>query len=335
MGANMRSNSANGLGDIWAAVLLLTIGPSLFATSLGLEEETCPVCGHRFEVRVVLSTNYSGGHDTDFHSRSSGFNPIVFFPQVCPSCCYAGYQEDFNSTAQISDSVVAVLGGQLAPCPGADPATSPRSWPPWVRYEQIYFTYGLRGKSPRELADACLRASWCVREVRSELPLLPDSLRSPANGSEKSIRGVVTGLDMFHEILSSPGKRDQTEVVAAMRLLRKYGENEHVLTLIPLMEKFLEEDVFERFRDSLRATIELERRYQRMAVKSLLDAAEVEEDLIELPILYYMIGELKRRLGDTAAATEYLNKTLKQDFVLEWLQNLTESQLTLIETDSR
>ncbi len=122
---------------------------------------TCPVCGTSFSSQAIGSTNRVS-QDTDFRPRSIGLDPLPHYVHVCPQCCFAAYQGDFEDTP---DAVrQAVLTGRLqsdhllrGEARGALKGSSK-----YLLAARCYQHHP--GADDLQLADLFLSASWCSRD---------------------------------------------------------------------------------------------------------------------------------------------------------------------------
>lgn len=335
-------NQVKLLSLVVACVLCFCL--PLSATSIVKAKLRCPVCGKKFQVWVVATTNNFGGQDTDFYSCASGASPVPFSAHICPKCFYAGYRTDFGSDVKFEDSIKAILRKQLGPPPGFSKPVEANSWPPWLKFEQIMRTYQVLHQPAEDIAYVCLRASWCVRmrevlygvenEMSSSALGLSDSLIKASGGVDgnPAKREVTVGRELFHKVLSPSYLGNPAEPLAAIYLLRSHGENEEVLTLIPYVEQHLTMTAFETLRDSLQNSIALERYYQRLAINYFTMAIKENDDCSELPLLLYLTGELNRRLGDYSEARRLFKLAIQQASISDELDRLFRDQLALVDS---
>ncbi len=89
------------------AVLLLSL--LAFPDERKTVEAVCPADGARFEAVEIVSSNTWGGVDADFCPHAFKTAPLEFRVWVCPSCAFAGRQEDFGKpvSAEEKDALAA------------------------------------------------------------------------------------------------------------------------------------------------------------------------------------------------------------------------------------
>ena len=122
---------------------------------------TCPVCGTTFSSQAIGSTNRIG-QDTDFRPHAAGLDPIPHYIHVCPQCCFAAFQGDFE---HVEPEVRRhVLAGDIGADEiiGAEPRGALKGSTKYLLAARCY-EYDSRATTLR-LADLYLRASWCARQ---------------------------------------------------------------------------------------------------------------------------------------------------------------------------
>ncbi len=128
----------------------------LFKTEL-----TCPVCATQFATTGVVSTNRIG-QDTDFRPHTLGTDPLPYYVHVCPNCCFAAFEGDFDSVQEsVQDYVLSGAVRDHPVCSGEEPSDLSGS-SKYLLAAQCY-EYDNRATQLR-LGDLYLRASWCARQ---------------------------------------------------------------------------------------------------------------------------------------------------------------------------
>jgi len=136
-------------------------GDSRLMTTFLNIQLTCPVCGTTFSSQAIGSTSQRG-QDTDFRPHSLGLDPIPHYVHVCPNCCFAAFQGDFE---EVQPSVrEAVLSGAIGAegIIGAEPRGALKGSTRYLLAARCY-EYDTRATALRQ-ADLYLRASWCARQ---------------------------------------------------------------------------------------------------------------------------------------------------------------------------
>lgn len=344
----MKASAGNKWVTVVTVVCVFLVSQPGRATSIYEMKLRCPVCSHKFKTNAVGSTNNFGGQDADLYVRATGDSPLTFYPKVCPKCSYAGYRFDFGDTIKFSDSTKASLKSKLSNHAMTKGQLANSIREAWLSYEQVAYTYEILGRPAKDLAYAHICASWCVRELKETLPGIPDDMRRAATHYADSIvstrdswRGnraageVKVGREIAGEVLVVPAIEDFVAPLAAIRLLREHGEYVEVLSLLPLLKPLLSPEVFESFNDSMRATIELERRYQRLALHYYSQAVAKMADSGQSSIFLYLEGELNRRLGHDQSARRCYEAVTRLENLPEdkrWVSDLAKEQLKLVDT---
>ena len=324
-------------------LILALVGPSM-ATSIVWDTVRCPVCDTSFQIRRVASTNSFGGMDTDLFVRASGFDAILYYPRTCPRCLYSGYDKDFAVSIHFSDSLKAVFRNTLERPPDTDPTLTNEQLPFWASYDLILQT-GVILESPLlDRAWNAIHGSWAVRARAESLPTLSSELwrcavakesevgetaANPAGGRASREICVARALVQASGLVSDSNRL--CTLLGALRLFRRHGENPEALALLPQIQAELAPDVFGPFADSLRANIERERRFQRIALvafQAMLVSGESGPDRPEIHL--YQCGELCRRLGRTTEAREYYTQAQTMITEDDGLWELVEQQLALV-----
>ena len=122
---------------------------------------TCPVCGTVFASQAIGSTSRRG-QDTDFRPHSLGLDPLPHYVHVCPNCCFAAYQGDFDG---VQPSVrEAVLTGKIRAeeIIAGEPRGALKGSTKYLLAARCY-EYDSRSNALKQ-ADLYLRASWCARQ---------------------------------------------------------------------------------------------------------------------------------------------------------------------------
>lgn len=122
---------------------------------------TCPVCNTVFASQAIGSTSRRG-QDTDFRPHSLGLDPIPHYVHVCPNCCFAAFQGDFDKAEPAVRK--AVLSGKIKADEiiRGEPVGALRGSTKYMLAARCY-EYDSRS-TPLRQADLYLRASWCARQ---------------------------------------------------------------------------------------------------------------------------------------------------------------------------
>jgi len=341
------------------AAMLLTAGVAR-ATTASEEKVTCPVCGTTCRAMRITSTNTFGGQDRDFLRRARGAQTVLLLPVTCPKCLYSGYIGDFKEPVEEKVKQKILAGKALVPpkhaplapgdegrralTEGLEPKGTKR--PAWARHDLVAQTLALKGAPKDTVAFEYLAAAWSVRFEENPFARLMES-------SEKADRDWLNGLDLGadREGLGNPAANEITVARALLKrldtfpkerrrfaalcaawLLRTHGEHEALLRALPAVAAHLDKAAAEALVRSARASVELERGYQRKAraiYVEMLAAAKMPNEG-ERPVLTYLVGELSRRLGEPAMARAYFDRVAALEKAPEWLRTWSREQKALL-----
>ncbi|MBD3404380.1 DUF2225 domain-containing protein [candidate division GN15 bacterium] len=304
----------------------------------------CPVCGNTFTAHVVASTNNFRGQDRDFYERAAGFPPVLMHPITCTSCWYSGYHRDFDSTVHFDDATRQLLRDSLARPADYTIHEGRAMVPAWSKYELIIQTSRLLGKSWQRIQFAAMRAAWSVREIQDPVsPLGDDYWLCAANYADSMIKVIdlPSGTRACREVALArrlaPELRQLDDSVrlcatlGVVQLFRSHGENGEALETAEQVEGLIALDQFLTFYDSLLASVERERHYQKIALQILEEAcAEWPDDMTPADNLY-LCGEICRRLGRYADAARYFERAQSGMALSEGLSHWIREQRALVD----
>ena len=162
-------------------------------TTIDERSFTCPVDGREFADQVVMSTNQMG-QQTDFKPLVGGLFPFPFYVHACPSCGFAGYEDDFDR--EYPEEFKRWAKSELAPELASGPLTGA------LKYILAARCALKMGKAKKDAADLFLRGAWCAQEEelaalemrcrREAASLFEEALASREIAPEE--RAVVTYL---------------------------------------------------------------------------------------------------------------------------------------------
>ena len=99
--------------------------------------------------------------------------------------------------------------------------------------------------------------------------------------------------------------------MAAIELLKIYGENPEVLELLPVVKEGLNGEEYSQYEQDILKSIEVERRFQKKAIEYYEKGILTLEKQDHISSTLYLLGELHRRLGENEMAKEYYKKSMK------------------------
>lgn len=306
---------------------LLTAGPEDHQLSLLTRYPLdCPVCGQNFVTVACTQSNTRGGIDRDLFARALGPQPEFYRISTCPRCGYSGYDTDFDPRLVLPPDVKSrILQDPKLPLP-ADfgPESDPRELDASVRYELAIRCYTWRQKPDEALAWLNLRAAWVARDAGAVLPRddrfarvmsYIERYRPPLEPGGNQLDVEMQLATRVAEALAlgdfNRYQRPYVELALAL-ILRRHGENRQAA---PMLEHLAGETVFEAPMidaiDRMRASIAVERRYQRQAADHFERALLAESiEPANRGAACYLLGETYRRLGRDAEAARWLSAAL-------------------------
>lgn len=318
-------------------VTLALLGREGMTTSVRSLEVTCPVCNESIQILKIVSTNDFGGQDTDLLSRAVGEQPILIAPVTCPKCLFSGYTDDFKET--VDPAVKKKILEEKALVQQVESQA-------WAKYDLIAQTMALKGANDPDFAEIYLITSWAVRLEENPFDRLFSSLneedltwiekRLDGNNKNPAAAEVEVGRRLLADFASLPPEKHRTAAIAIGYYLRGHGENTALLEALPALKPSFPEDQWNTLEPQVKASIELERKYQRLALgffEKIL-AAKIDGTEKNTPddraIQFYLSGELARRLGDPEKAAGYYDQALRFTGAPERLLNLCRDQKALL-----
>jgi hypothetical protein len=324
-------------------------GPIAWGDEKKPVEVVCPVDGTKFTAFEVLTTNQWGGLDLDFCPHAYKTTPLEWKVWVCPSCRFAGLRKDFD--LKLSEDEKKALQSGLVPALEIKKGARQGEIPGHVKYDLLAQVAALRKQAPEEIGRAYLHASWCARQQGAvsfedfdEWEALRSSYglnRTPMElGTEKGSKRPKNRTDYEIEVAG----RLEKDIAAkkpfgvnkilspylAAYLYRKHGENaqaERWLKSLPPNEN----SVVDEAASKMRASIELERAYQKKAIEAYL--AAIDRGRLESRAqaeAAYLVGELYRRRGELDSASSWY-RTAAESATTEELRKLAQDQKAKIE----
>jgi len=335
-----------------AALILGTLGaggPSAWGDEKKPVDVLCPVDGTKFTAYEVLTTNQWGGLDLDFCPHAFKTTPLEWKVWVCPSCHFAGLRRDFD--LKLSEEEKKALRSGLVPALEIKKGARQGEIPGHVKYDLLAQGAALRKEPPEEIGRAYLHASWCARQQGAvsfedfdEWEALRSSYglnRTPMElGTEKGSKRPKNRTDYEFEVAGRLVKDIEPKkplglnkilsLYLAAYLYRKHGEN-------ALAERWLkglpsnENSVVDEAASKMRASIELERAYQKKAIEAYI--AAIDRGRLEPRAsaeAAYLVGELYRRRGDLDSAASWY-KTAAESATTDELRRLAQDQRAKVE----
>ncbi len=316
--------------------MLILLG--VFATTSHQEEVKCPACGSTVKLEVLSSTNNLGGMDWDFCSRAGGAQPILLIPGTCPNCYYSGYYGDFGKDVEIPKEVKQKITKDKMLKPLLEMKDD--RIPAYVKYDLIAQTCILTGKDDLRIGDQYLRGSWAVRliwwsnmlpdDVQKEVDdILEEHRKSKGDyerGNDAAIR-TEWGYELSAKVPGLSGNKKAYTALAAIYLLKTFGENPEVIKLLPAVKSGLKAEDYTKYEKDIMDSINQERYFQKKAVEFYEKGLPTLTKDDEISSMNYSIAELYRRLGENEKAKKYYGESLKKGEMPEHFKIYIEGQL--------
>lgn len=228
----------------------------------------CKKCGGKVPANSILSCSDSGIIHTDFYRENYGSQIIHYMLSICPDCQFVGYTHEFDEESKD-------ISNEDQPYLIHHILDNlKKSFPPTKRFVMLAERLEGENASPEEIADCYLKASWSERMMCTEL-----------------------------DLTSSWGK--PSEKVETPKVPEKPGKK---LTLSDLVNKTMEKLTLGIVKeDRPMSSKELEKTCQQKAARFFIKSLPSckKEEFSEL---YYLIGELLRRIGDFERSIEFFEK---------------------------
>ncbi len=293
----------------------------------------CPVDGTKFTAVDVTVTNHWGGRDADGCYHAFKTTPLEYLVWVCPACKFAGLKKDF-AELKLSEEEKRLLGSGLRPAAEIRRGARQSEIPGHVKFDLLAQVAALRKAPPEEVGRAWLYASWSARQQGAvylgdfdEWEQLRTSYglnRTPMEVGPKKNRSDVDLESVLRIEKDIEGKRHEA---GANRLLarylaayvwRKHGENGRAEKWLAEMEKLrdpktrqLENSVVDDAAARMKASIPLEKEYQKKAIDAYAAAANSGRlDKRVSPEVAYLIAELYRRREERDSADSWYQSAI-------------------------
>jgi len=286
-----------------------------------------------------MTTNSLGGQDRDLLERVSGAQVFMEVVATCASCGFSGWPGDFHtekrrraqaraeSGPDLSRELISAIEEGALERPAAlaevphEPGGEFANLPAWARLDLAAQAVRLRGGSSERVADLHLQAAWAVRMGYHPVHL-PGGISTPEQQEwlwERSSRLVEEahelgmsnpadvelwiGARMLASAEKLPRRLGCLAAFHGASALRSHGEHEALLQSLPALEACMPASDWAEKQISIRASVELERSYQRLARDGYLAALQDGSVTAERAgVTTYLVGELERRIGEPDSA---------------------------------
>ncbi len=270
------------------------------AAQVTYQEGPCPLGDDTVRIFVKVSDNLVGGWDADTATYSANGQWRSHKVATCANSLFSLFGEDMR-TFQPDPDLRARVERALANAKRE--LSNPDEPQVWERYRIAARMYAEMGRTPLFMAELWLEASWTVRDNGVGYyeglagPKITRDLLNAGNAElakELSVaqrRSVLFNLARVAHRGGYPAERDR--LIAEYKSTGALAEREAAAIL--------------RLEEAAR----IEPMYQREALRFFLEAAQQQRLTDEEAArVAYLVGELSRRLGDTATARTYLQKAL-------------------------
>jgi len=296
-----------------------------FLISFGDDKKTvevvCPVDAFRFQAFEVTVSNKWGGMDTDGCLHAIKTTPYELLVWACPSCGFAGRKKDFE--AKLSEEDRAVLRAGLKPAEKIVKGARQNQIPGHVKYDLLAQAARLRKLPPEQAAIGYKYASWSCRQqgaidfdafdewdqLRTNYGLhqTPMQLGFDKNRTDFEL---AQAKKLEKDLDAKKYERGINKILArylAAFLYRKHGENAEAERWLKELDAVKgENSLVDDAAAKMRASIDLERAYQKKACEAYIEAVDSKKlDKKTSAEVAYLIGEFYRRTGDLASASSW------------------------------
>ena len=287
---------------------------------------TCPVDGTKFEANEITATNQWGGRDADGCAHAFKTTPLESYVWICPTCKFAGRKKDFD--AAIPDADKQALKDGLRPMAEIKKDARQNQIAGHVKYDLLAQVAQIRKAPPEEVGRAWLHAAWSCRQQgavylsdfdewealrdRFNLNQVPMTFGPTKNRTEFELEAARTIEKQIDNKQFEKGVNQLLARYLAAFLFRKHGENGAAERWLAELEKLKGQNtVVDSAADKVRASIPLEREFQKKALETYRTAYEAGAfDKKVAPEVAYLLGELSRRMGDGKAAVTWFQKSI-------------------------
>lgn len=293
----------------------------------------CPVDGTKFTAYRVVRSNRLGGQDFDWCYHALKTTPLEHWIWVCPSCAFAGQEKDFE--AKLGEEEKKALVAGLKPAAAIRKGAPQTEIPGHVKFDLLAQVSRLRKAPPEQVGLALLHASWSCRQQGAisfsefdEWDALLKSYGLDKNAFELGIdkatklavNRTVYELDIVKrvekDIEGKKYERGANRTLArylAAYLHRRHGENVDALRCLGEVDRVKgENSVVDDAAARMRASIDLERVYQKKAIDAYVEAIDGKKLSRRLAAeTAYLLGELFRRLGERDSARSWYQTAIE------------------------
>jgi hypothetical protein len=305
-------------------------------------EARCPVDGERFRATRVEITNTWGGVDYDRCPHAYYGVPLQFRVWTCPRCRFTASPEDFehirpepHEGRALTDEQKRAIREGLANATGVPPGARQAQIPADVKFDLWAQTNRILGEPRHKIGMAYLWAAWYHRQTGAlrlryfdEFDRLWERYRLNVGPLDYRRMGIWNRTDYdlakareIEQAVAADRHRGVDRVIAlyiAGYLYRKHGENEDALRVLRSIEE--EARANSPIHDNLTAmlaSIERERENQRRALEEYRAGLETLEPEAQAEV-WYMLGELQRRLGRPEEAVAAFEQVGQIQQANEW-----------------
>lgn len=312
---------------------------------------TCPVCQSTVQAVVVTSYDDEAGVGRDLMEWSRAGSPLYLQPITCPACSFSARRASSFGGA-VPYAVLQKLEARRLPehtpiQPNSESRLrygqgleSSQTVPVWIRLMLTAQQKEWEAVAAAERANAWMEVAWAIRleqnpfdELLKKVPdsdFLPLFARLEDPESNQAVEEVELAREMLQN-LSQGEEQSWRDLVLAGFMLRRHGEFAELEARLSLIESRLGADL----RADLEASIALERQYLARALE-VVDGemlGRAAEGTPPQPILLYLSGELRRRLGRPEPAREQYLKALADPELPERMRPWAQEQLKLVEKE--
>ncbi|HXX93709.1 MAG TPA: DUF2225 domain-containing protein [Planctomycetota bacterium] len=310
------------LGALWGA------GPLPFPGSDERKEVdvVCPVDQTKFKAFEVVATNPWGGRDYDNCPHALKTTPLEYWVWVCPGCHFAGKKKDYGE--KLTDPERSALQSELRPALPIPKGARQTDIPGHVKFDLLAQVARIRKLPPEHSGVAWLGASWsCRQQGAVDFPDFDEwdqfktafgLARTPLDLGKKNRTDyeLEVARKVEHEVEAKKYERGPQRILSrylAAFLYRKHGEAAEAQKWLSELDRLKgENSIVDEAALRMRASIEMERGYQKKAIDAYVAAIDQKTlDRRSQGSVAYLLGELFRRLGERDSARSWYQTALE------------------------
>jgi hypothetical protein len=304
----------------------------------------CPVDQTRFKAFEVVATNPWGGRDYDNCPHALKTTPLEYWVWVCPTCLFAGKKKDYDQ--KLTPEEKKALLGELKPAVPVKKGARQTDIPGHVKFDLLAQVARIRKLPPEQAGVAWLGASWSCRQQGAvdfadfdewdQIKAGFGLQKTPLELAKKNRTDfeLEAARRVEKEIEQKKYERGPSRILSrylATFLYRKHGENQEALKWLSEVDRLKgENSVVDEAAARMRASIEMERSYQKKAIEAYIESVDQKKlDPRSTSAVAYLVGELFRRAGEADSARSWYQTAIEGAETDEFRKLVTDQKAKL------